>query len=350
MKNNNNKQVAVISGAIGLLSQKMIALDSVNNEGDFEKRKKLLRHVYSKNDALKNELFNDAVIDDMKDRVKHAVKLSDIDIDFELKTFFENCSRSNSEHTKSLYKKNINEFCNFYGRNIVSANHHVAQQYLTSLKNKQYSARTIRVKIASVSSFFTFLSHRYDFINNIFFNLNLPDKIDVNEMCVPEKSDIDILIKSMKKNEQYERALLIEIMRDYGLRSGAFENMRINKSGQFVTITKGREYKRTFNERTLNKIIKIMNVELTSRGAFIFSHIKASTIQRYIVELTKKLYAENKISCAFSCHDLRHYFAINFIEKHKNDSQAILKLKSILHHSSLDMTYNYLRTLNFDFD
>jgi site-specific recombinase XerD len=343
------KSQIVTNANISILSQKTLLLNDVNNEKSIEKRKQIIRNAYAQNDVLKNELLNNAIIDDMNDKMKHVIKLSDIDIDFELQTFYENCSRTNSKYTKALYMNNIREFQNYYGRNIIYANHIIAQQFLQSLINKQLAARTIRVKIASLSSFFTFLAHRYDCIKNIFFNLKLPKLIDKRELNVCTKNDINVLIKHMKQNGQNERALLIELMRDYGMRSGAFKNMRINNKKHFVTITKGREFRGVFNEKTIKKIENVMCVKLTNRFMNVFANINERTLQRYVTDFTRKLYKENKISCQFSCHDIRHYFAINYCEKH-NKMNDLLKLKMILNHSSIDMTYNYLRSLYINFD
>jgi site-specific recombinase XerD len=334
---------------IGVASQSTFVLNDANNAPSLEQRKKIIRNAYKNNRALQSELINKAIVDDMCDKTKHAINLSDIDIEFELQTFFDVCSRTNSKHTKTLYMHNIIEFQKYFGQNIVYANYNVAQQYLQSLINKQLSSRTIRSKIASVSSFYTFLSHRHDCITNIFFNLKLPKLCDKRDLNVCNKNDISVLIKHMKKYGQHERALLIELMRDNGLRSGAFKNMRINNKRQFVTITKGREFRGTFNETMFKKIESVMNIKLTNRLSYVFANTNEHTLQRYVCDLTKKLYNENKISCAFSCHDIRHYFAINYCEKH-NKMSDILKLKMILNHSSIDMTYNYLRSLYVNFD
>jgi hypothetical protein len=164
----SKNQINIVNAKIGVGMKHLLLNEINNNTKTIDERKYAIRNAYRYNGDLQNELLNNAIIDDMNDKMKHVIKLHDIDIDFELQSFFDNCSRPNSKHTKTLYMNNIRDFQNYFGRNIVYAKHNDAQMYLQRLINKQLSSRTIRVKIASISSFFTYLSHRYDCIQNIF--------------------------------------------------------------------------------------------------------------------------------------------------------------------------------------
>jgi len=56
-----------------------------------------------------------------------------------------------------------------------------------------------------------------------------------------------------------------------------------------------------------------------------------------LLRITRRLSAAGKIEAAYSCHDLRHYFA------ERNKGKGVLWLQTRLGHSSLTITERYLR-------
>jgi integrase len=72
-----------------------------------------------------------------------------------------------------------------------------------------------------------------------------------------------------------------------------------------------------------------------------FAWINANAIERRINYHIGKLHQAGKIGAAYSCHDFRHYFAVQEYKKDKD----IVRVSKLLNHSNVSITQNYLRGL-----
>jgi len=72
-----------------------------------------------------------------------------------------------------------------------------------------------------------------------------------------------------------------------------------------------------------------------------FAWINANAIERRINYHIGKLYKAGKIGAAYSCHDFRHYFAVQEYKKDKD----IVRVSKLLNHANVSITQNYLRGL-----
>jgi len=72
-----------------------------------------------------------------------------------------------------------------------------------------------------------------------------------------------------------------------------------------------------------------------------FAWINANAIERRINYHIGKLRKAGKIAAAYSCHDFRHYFAINEYKKDRD----IVRVSKLLNHANVSITQNYLRGL-----
>jgi integrase len=83
----------------------------------------------------------------------------------------------------------------------------------------------------------------------------------------------------------------------YGFRVGLFENMKIDRDGNWKSISKETEMTGKF---TKNEVCQIKETGVLK--------LKKYTITNIILKYTKKLFKEGKIGSQFSPHDIRHYF------------------------------------------
>jgi len=72
-----------------------------------------------------------------------------------------------------------------------------------------------------------------------------------------------------------------------------------------------------------------------------FAWTNANAIERRINYHIGKLYKVGAIGSGFSCHDFRHFFAV---QEYKKD-RDILRVSKLLNHANISITQNYLRSL-----
>ena len=88
-----------------------------------------------------------------------------------------------------------------------------------------------------------------------------------------------------------------------------------------------------------------MTAEILSESAMQkrqpFRGIAKSTVQGAIGRLTKELAGRGVIRHAYSCHDFRHYYAIDLYR----ETQDVYALKEALGHATVSVTEVYLAGL-----
>lgn len=117
------------------------------------------------------------------------------------------------------------------------------------------------------------------------------------------------------------------ILRQYGIRVGALDSLKLN-GNYFTAITKG------------GKITKHYIDIDTDAFSYKF---KKNTVQKAFFRLCAYLHNVGVIKKVYNCHDIRHLFAFEYYSQTKD----ILGLKNKLTHSSLHVTDIYLQHLNY---
>jgi integrase len=150
-----------------------------------------------------------------------------------------------------------------------------------------------------VCSFYNFLIYRYPKIisYNLFRKLKLPKIRLTRRVDVITSNDIKELKKEFKRIGRNDIICVIDLIVKYGFRVGIFENMKIDREGNWKSISKECEMKGKFLKSEVDKIKKTGILKL-----------KKETITNIVLKYTGKLFREGKIGSQFSCHDIRHYF------------------------------------------
>ena len=93
------------------------------------------------------------------------------------------------------------------------------------------------------------------------------------------------------------------------------------------------------------KSLRPITQEVLSESAMLkcqpFRGIAKSTVQGAIGRLTKELEGRSKIRHAYSCHDFRHFYAIDLY----HETQDVYALKEALGHATVSVTEIYLAGL-----
>lgn len=218
----------------------------------------------------------------------------------------------------------------------------IADDWIYSMSKQSTTVATIRRNVTAISSFFTFVDRRTNgTIRNPFAGTKaLPQKAAKKqiEQEIPTTNlklfakDVQAIIDN--ESDPTMKAMIV-CMAKRGLRVGAFKSMSI-RDGQFFTLSKG---KRIHGEIPAECVEAIKEAGLKLNAPF--KDIRTNTIAVVFKRHTDELYKAGKISYRYSCHDLRHFFALTDYSEHHD----IYRISQLLNHASVNVTQVYLRGL-----
>ena len=121
----------------------------------------------------------------------------------------------------------------------------------------------------------------------------------------------------------------VRVMAEHGLRVGAVPTVEV-KGDYFTYTTKG--------GRSETQAVK---PGIMPAGKHPFRGYRLITIQKAFKRLTGRLCRRGAIRHAYTCHDLRHHFAVREYRLHGD----LVRLKKLLGHASLNVTDIYLQSI-----
>lgn len=249
-----------------------------------------------------SEIAKIVIVQKYTKEMSRDVELMKFDYHSLKNSFLENISTS--KNTKLAYQNALCIFENYIAdntiENILDINNSIADDFIYSLKNA-----------------------------GKFYNICINDK-SLNDVA----ADIETILSHI---DNKELKAIILIMKCCGLRVGAFnENFQI-KGNKFICRTKGSEFSGTLPENCL-KSIRNAGLKHTD----VFAGWTDTQLKNLFKYHTNNLYKNGCIHYAYSCHDLRHFFAIT---EYKKDCD-IYRVSKALGHSSIAITEKYLKGLN----
>jgi len=258
--------------------------------------------------------------------------IADIDIGNEINLFIQQAGRTSSIYTKSIYRQAIATLLRYARKNqinILMMNYAQADDFIYSLTG---APKTIRLKIAAISSFYSFLERRHSAVKNPIRGTKArPLDKTVKPTEIPTDDEMEIIIDSLP---DYEK-LAVYIMAYRGLRIGALNRLKIWGNG-FQTISKGKEIYGEFSD---DIIAMLKKSPLNNKSPF--GDYSTGALKVRIIRATQKLHKQGKINAPYSAHDFRHYFAVsNYLQ-----DKDIYRLSKLLDHSNIAITQTYLKAL-----
>jgi len=267
-----------------------------------------------------------------------AVDLAGVEWKKERETFL---GDAKSPHTRRAYAAALDRleaWASREGLNPLSLTAAHADHFIRSLKAESRASASLRRDIAAVSAFFTFLERYHAAIKNPFRGTRIrPPRENKKETIAPSATDYEIISAGVPP---IERAILAALALR-GLRAGALPTLEL-KAGKYHGKSKGKALKEgetsgiTLPAAALDAI-KAAGLDAKKP----FAWISANAIERRINYHIGKLHKAGKIGAAYSCHDFRHYFAVQEYKKDKD----IFRLSKLLNHANVSITQNYLRGL-----
>ena len=282
----------------------------------------------------KSQAVQFAALLDTAQKMIAAAGTAGIDYSAEKETFLNNAGRTGSEHTRAGYRAALGRLDTWAARqkiNPLELTPAQADDFIYSLRTDRASS-SVRLDISAASSFFTWLERRHAGIKNPFRGTKArPAEKSVKETIAPDAPDVETIVRDLPG----DLAAAAAVMAYRGLRAGALPTLSI--SGQrFTGRSKGKDIAGSLPLEAL-EVIKAAALPL--RGPF--AGVLPNTLEKQIARAIAKLHKAGEVKASYSCHDLRHYFAIMEYRK-DNDLYRVMKL---LGHASIAITARYLKGL-----
>lgn len=278
------------------------------------------------------------IVDNLKDDLKRKADLARIDYKKERKTFLtHHAGRTKSIHTQRAYDKalgRLDEWAAKRGIDVLEMKFKDADDFIYALSAsaEDRSPASIRLDVAAVSSFFTYLERRFDHIRNPFRGTKArPIKKAKKELAIPDSQEVELIIGAL--SGLYKAAAVVMTCR--GLRVGALPSLSIRVE-RFTAYSKGKDISGIMPPETI-KAIRKAKLDMSAP----FAGITAEKIADHIKYAVSRLSKAGLIKTRYSVHDFRHYYAKQEYEKDRD----IYRVKELLGHASIQVTEYYLKSL-----
>jgi integrase len=262
-------------------------------------------------------------------------KIANIDYKKEKTIFLMSSSKTGSEYTQSSYLKSLialEKYAKKNDINILLMTPGQADDYIHSLNG---SPNSVRLAVAGISAFYSYLERRYSVIKNPIRGTKArPGVRTVKDIEIPTDIDMFTILNNLPELEK----MAVYIMAYRGLRVGALNKLRV-WGISYKSVSKGKMINGEFPAEV---VANIKYSELNNKTPF--ETFSTPALKMRIYRQTLKLYQEGKIRAAYSAHDFRHYFAITEYQKDKD----IYRVSKLLDHSNIAITETYLRSLNIN--
>lgn len=255
--------------------------------------------------------------------------------------------KNNSQETILYYKKRISYFINFiHNKNVRNIKISDYNNYTLYLKDKNIADATIKTSLTAVRVFLNFLYHNKYIKTDIVSDLE-SFKCGKKTIVILSKEQIEEIYNYYDENTFYgaRNLFLISLMLDCGLRVSEVINLKVNDIKlDFDSI---KVYGKGNKERIVPlssvtkyyfiNYVKSYNICDYLAINIVRSRLTSSGIRRLLLNLRDDLHFEKLYP-----HYLRHSFATWFLI---NGGDPV-SLQTILGHTTLYMTENYLHIAN----
>jgi len=288
---------------------------------------------------MKNQAVQFAALLNTAQKIISTASIASIDWKKERETFL---SDTRSAYTRRAYSAALDRLEAWASKekvNPLELSTGQVDAFIRELKANDRSAASVRRDISAVSAFYSWLERYHSRINNPVRGTRIrPPQTNKKEIVIPSVSEYKIIIAALAP---LEKAIVVTLALR-GLRAGALPTLEL-KSGKYRGKSKGKILK----ENNASGIIlpkealsAINAAELDIKKPF--AEYSASAIERRINRKVGELYKSGKIRASYSCHDFRHYFAVQEYKKNKD----IYRLSMLLNHANIAITQTYLKSLD----
>jgi integrase len=273
-------------------------------------------------------------------KLDFEVSIAGIDCKAEAVLFLENMGKKGSIETQKTYMrelKKLNAYCGMIKTRILEFTPQHADNYILYLINRRYSSASIALAVSVASSFCNFVERRHSDgvivrFKNPFRGTRVKPKMKASKpVIVPTEGEVQYMLKRLSPKQ----AAMVALMSGLGLRCGALATLTI-EGNMFTCYTKGKVLAGVIADDLLAFLKR--RVKLSK----LFIGMSVQAIKRSVNYHVGRLFEKGEIRACYSCHDFRHFFAIQEYGKDKD----IWRVSRLLNHASLAATERYLKGLD----
>lgn len=256
-----------------------------------------------------------------------------------------------SINTINAYKRDLCDFTNFLKKEeIQNIDDNVIKNYLTSLYILNLSKKTISRRIASLRSYYKFVSRRYKISNDFIDNISFPKKDKLLPELIYKEEIQKILNYNFDGKFSYRNKAIINLLYSSGVRVSELCDITlssINFEERYLIVTgKGKKtricpFSKECKINIENYIVMERNECSKSNYLFVNKYgnrISPRSIENIINDLSIKLFNNKKLHP----HLFRHTYATNLL----NNGADLRTVQELLGHSSLNTTQIYTHLAN----
>ncbi len=259
-----------------------------------------------------------------------------------------NLQKNYSSNTIRGYKRDILQFINFLKKNKIKSFKSISYEdflsYLGYLRNYGYSETTIGRKVASLKSFFKFLSARKIIKSNPVALLSSPKKPDrLPDFLTVEEVEKILNIPSGKNWQSLRDKAILELLYSTGIRVGELTSLRIGDIDFFQELikVKGKGKKERIvpiGSYALKALIEYIEKRPNKKEKNVFLNkygkpLTERSVERIIDKYSKKAGIGKKITP----HTFRHTFATHMLDR----GADLRTVQELLGHERITTTQIY---------
>jgi len=257
-----------------------------------------------------------------------------------------------SRHTVLNYRLDLEDFKRFLGEQpIENIDYLTLRKYLALLKEKNFKPRTVGRRLATLRSFFKFLTREGYLKNNPIASLSSP-KQDKHLPSFMTEEEVSKLIQAASpKDAKDERGsrdrAILETFYSTGIRISELVGLDIEdvdfKSGIVKVMGKGKKERIVpIGEIALSAIKAYLNKRKKETTALFLNKNHTRITDRGVRDIVKKYIRMVTIKQGVSAHTFRHSFATHML----NHGADLRSVQELLGHANLSTTqiYTHLTT------
>lgn len=281
-------------------------------------------------DKTKQIVAKAVIFDRYRDELRQKADIARINFEKEKSIYLTQSCRTSTSRVYGNCISRLESWCMINNTTPLELTPKTADDFIYSIKAESRSSASVRLDVAALSAFFTWLSRRHAEILNPFRGTKArPKNSPKKKTAIPSPAEMKTIIDSFTGKT---KAAVI-VMARIGLRVGALPSLTI-RDGKFSCHTKGKEHKGIVPGDVL-KVLK-------KYGSRPFADRSAGGIAECIRYRTEQLFKQGIIRDVYSAHDFRHFFAVQEYTKDRD----IYRVKLLLGHASIQVTETYLKGLD----
>lgn len=265
--------------------------------------------------------------------------------------FFMDNAKNKSMNTIQSYKRDVSQYINYLNINgitdISKTNQKTVTAYLDNLKNQGKASSTVSRTLASLKSFYMFVSQEYSNISNPTQNLEAPH-VEKKLPHIMSTGEVDKLLEqpSSKEPKGIRDKAMLELLYATGIRVSELISLKVSDVNLSIGFVKCHTDKKErfipIGNIAKSALIKYINearpIMAVNNDDYLFVNCNGTALSRQgFWKIIKQYSRQAEISADITPHTIRHSFAAHLLE----NGADLKSIQEMLGHSDISSTQIY---------